>query len=53
MNTTEAINLLDSVTAQISLNRADHVKVQEAIAVLKTKLKEEKENGTETNQDKA
>ena len=35
MTIEEAINLLDSICAQVSLNREMHVKVQQAIAVLK------------------
>ena len=31
----EAINLLDSICAQVNLNREMHLKVQEAIKVLK------------------
>ena len=35
MTPEEAINLLDSICAQVSLNREMHSKVQEAIAALK------------------
>ena len=35
MNPKESLQLLDSLTAEFSLKRADHVRVQEAIQVLK------------------
>lgn len=35
MTKEEAVNLLDNICAQISLNRETHIKVQQAIAVLK------------------
>ena len=34
MNIHEAIKLLDSATALLSLNRADHVKIQQALTVI-------------------
>jgi len=38
MTAEEAINLLDSICAQVSLNRETHLKVQQAITALKAAI---------------
>lgn len=38
MSPQEALNTLDSVCAQVSLSRADHVTVQQATALLQSML---------------
>lgn len=44
MKPEEALQILDNVCSQVQLNRSDHVKIQQAVEVLKEaiKLKEEK-----------
>lgn len=38
MNTDEALQIIDSICAQVNLTREGHVKVQEAIAVIKSAI---------------